>query len=411
MSFELTTGQRELRERARRIARGELRDARADAEGLPTPEERFAATRPIYERLVADGYLRACLPRAVGGDAESLIDSAVLLEEFYGENPSVALTLFATVLGLQPVLIGGTPEQQKRLLAPFLETGGAPLAGFCSTEPGGSANAASHPPGEGVRTRAVRDGGDWVITGTKKWVPATGWDGSGADLLCVVARTDPDAPADRGISMIAVEKPFDLRLERVIHSPGYPAHLLPEFTLAGVRAPVGNVLGEEGGGLRLAGASFLGASALVASVAAALMRTAFAHALEFARTEYRGGAVPILDHQAVGYALADAKTAIETVRAIGWRACCAADAGSPAAPELAHHAKVFASETAVRVITDLMRVVGVESYDLRDPLNGLLQDALVLPIFAGGNAGVRRRALHAMLANPDWDPLGAYDAM
>ena len=411
MSFELTPRQRELRTGARRIAREVLRGARASAEDLPTSEERFLATKPVYSQLVAEGYLRACLPQAVGGDAESLMDSAVILEEMYGENPSVTLTLFATVLGLQPVLIGGTPDQQKRLLAPFLETTGAPLAGFCSSEPGGSANAASPPPGEGVRTRAVRDGDEWVITGTKKWVPATGWDRSGANLLCVVARTDPDAPSDRGISIIAVEKPYELTLDRVIHTPGYRAHLLPEFTLDGVRAPVENVLGEEGAGLRLAGASFLGASALVGIVSVALMRTAFEHTLNFARTERRGGTVPIIDHQAVGYALADAKMHIETVRAMSWRACCAADTGSPAAAELAHSTKVVGSETAVRVITDLMRVVGVESYDLADPLNGLLQDALVLPIFASGNMGVRRRALHMMLANPDYDPLAAYDAI
>lgn len=411
MSFELTPRQRDLRTRARRTAREVLRGARAGAEGLPTSEERFAATRPVYEQLIADGWLRACLPQAVGGDAESLIDAAVMLEEMYGENPSVTLTLFATVLGLQPVLIGGTPDQQKRMLAPFLETSGAPLAGFCSSEPGGSANAASPPPGEGVRTRAVRDGNDWVITGTKKWVPATGWDRSGADLLCVVARTDPDAPSDKGISMLAVEKPFELTVDRIIHSPGYRAHLLPEFTFNGVRTPAENLLGDEGGGLRLAGASFLGASALVGIVSVALMRTAFEHTLTFARTEKRGGTVPIIDHQAVGYALADAKMHIETVRAMSWRACCAADTGSPAAAELAHQTKVFSSETAVRVITDLMRVVGVESYDLEDPLNGLLQDALVLPLFASGNLGVRRRALHMMLANPDYDPLSAYDAL
>src|SRR5688500_2885832 len=72
-------------------------------------------------------------------------------------------------------VVGGTAEQQNRLLAPFLATAGAPLAAFCSTELGGSANAASPPPGEGARTRAVRDGDDWVVNGRKKWVSsATG---------------------------------------------------------------------------------------------------------------------------------------------------------------------------------------------------------------------------------------------
>jgi butyryl-CoA dehydrogenase len=140
------------------------------------------------------------------------------------------------------------------------------------------------------------------------------------------------------------------------------------------------------------------------------MRAAFDHTLRFARTEHRGGVVPIIAHQAVGYALADAKMSIEAVRSLTLRACWAVDTGHPAAGELANYSKIFGSETAVRVITDLMRVVGVDSYDDLDPLNGLLQDALVLPIFSGGNMGVRRRALHALFQSPDYDPSAAGDA-
>lgn len=153
MSFELTQRQRGLRAQSRAFARDVLRDARATAEVLPTAEERFIATRPVYERLVAEGFLRACIPQACGGDNQSLIDTAVVIEELYCENPSVALTLLGTVLGLAPVVVGGSAEQRKRLLTPFLERSGAPLAAFCSTEPGGSANAAAPAPGEGVRGR------------------------------------------------------------------------------------------------------------------------------------------------------------------------------------------------------------------------------------------------------------------
>jgi butyryl-CoA dehydrogenase len=283
------------------------------------------------------------------------------------------------------------------MLAPFLETSGAPLAGFCSSEPGGSANAAAPPPGEGVRTGAVRRDGTWVINGRKKWVSsATGWNRDGADLLCVVCRTDPDAAPDKGISILAVEKPYEgVVFERAITSPGYRAHLLPEFSFRDVTVPARNVLG---------------AAALVGILGVALMRAAFEHSLHFARTQRRGGIVPIIEHQAVGYALVDAKIAIEATRSLAWRASAAIDARHPAAAELANHSKIFGSETAVRVITDLMRVVGIDSYDNEnDPLNGLLQDALALPIFAGGNMGVRRRGLHAMLTNPGYDPLAALD--
>ncbi|MNV29101.1 Acyl-CoA dehydrogenase, short-chain specific [compost metagenome] len=132
--------------------------------------------------------------------------------------------------------------------------------------------------------------------------------------------------------------------------------------------------------------------------------------MHFAKTQCRGGALPIIEHQAVGYALADAKTAIEASRYLNWRACHALDTQSPAALELALQAKIYGSETAVRVITDLMRVVGIDSYDHDLPLAGMLQDALVLPLFDGGNMGVRRRQLHELLRSPDYDPLTASGA-
>src|SRR3984885_3427261 len=134
---------------------------------------------------------------------------------------------------------------------------GAPLAAFCATEPGGSANVASPPPGEGVRTTARFSGDRWIIQGRKSWVSsATGWDRKGADLLSVLCRTDPDAPAERGISIILVEGPASgLVFERAIDSVGHRAHLLPQFALEGVSVPGDNVLGSLGGGLALTAAS------------------------------------------------------------------------------------------------------------------------------------------------------------
>lgn len=309
-------------------------------------------------------------------------------------------------------MLGGTPDQCQRLLAPFLKTSGAPLAGFCSSEPGGSANAASPPPGEGVRTTATREGDNWVINGRKKWVSsATGWNREGADVLCVVCRTDPAAAPEAAMSVIAIERPVaGLVFERAIDTIGHRAHLVPQFALRNVAAPRNNLLGQEGGGLALTAAAFTGTAALVGIFGVALMRAAFEFALHFARTEKRGGVHAIIEHQAVGYALADAKTTIEAARYLSWRACHALDTQSPAAEELAVQAKILGSEAAVRVITDLMRVVGVESYDQETPFGGLLGDALALPIFDGGNLGIRRRQLHMMFKRSDYDPLAASGA-
>jgi nitroalkane oxidase len=408
IDFRLNQRQRDLQLQSRKFAREVLAGA-TEAERLPTPDERFAATKPAYEAMIAAGFLRKCIPLSAGGENPGLIDTAIMVEELYAVNPSIALTLIGTVLGLLPLLIGGTTEQRSRLLPPFLKPGGAPLAAFCATEPGGSANAASLPPGEGVRTTAKLSGDRWIIEGRKSWVSsATGWDRKGADILSVLCRTDPDAPPDRGISVMLVERPASgFVFERAIDSVGHRAHLLPQFRFDGVSVPKDNVLGSLGGGLTLTAACFTGAAALVGIFAVALMRAAFDFALGFARSERRGGIHPIIEHQAVGYALADAKMTIEATRYLCWRACRAIDLQSTGAEELAIEAKIYGSETAVRVLTDLMRVVGVESYDHALPLGRLLQDALALPVFGGGNIGVRRRRLHAILQRPEYDPLTA----
>jgi alkylation response protein AidB-like acyl-CoA dehydrogenase len=406
IDFRLTARQRELQLQSRKFAREVLSPA-LEAEALPTAEERFAATKPAYEAMITAGFLRKCIPLSAGGESAGLTDTAIMVEELYAVNASVTLTLIGTMLGLLPLLIGGTEEQRSRLLPPFLKQAGAPLAGFCATEPGGSANAASPPPGEGVRTTATLRGDLWIIEGRKSWVSsATGWDRKGADILSVLCRTDPDAPPERGISVMVVERPASgLVFERAIDSVGHRAHLLPQFNLKGVNISRDNVLGGLGGGLALTAACFTGAAALVGIFAVALMRAAFEFTLGFARNERRGGIHPIIEHQAVGYALADAKMAIEATRCLCWRACQAVDVQSPGAPELAIEAKVYGSETAARVLTDLMRVVGIESYDHGLPLGRLLQDALALPLFGGGNIGVRRRQLHAILKRPEYDPL------
>src|SRR6185312_12377485 len=204
---------------------------------------------------------------------------------------------------------------------------------------------------------------------------------------------------------IAVQGPASgVKFERAIDSIGHRAHLVPVFGLQNVVAPRHNLLGKEGDGLALAMGAFTGTAALVGIFGVALMRAAFDFALKFAKTEKRGGVHPIIEHQAVGYALADAKTAMEAARYLSWRACHAVDTQSPAADELAIEAKIYGSETAVRVITDLMRVVGIDSYDHEAPLGRLLQDALA-PIFDGGNMGVRRRQLHTLLKRPDYNAL------
>jgi butyryl-CoA dehydrogenase len=410
IDFTLSPAQHELRERAAEFANRVLPEVGPATRALATPEERWLATRPIYRQMVEEGWLRRLLPKPLGGESDGMLDLALIAEEFIAVDANVSLTLFAVTLGLTPLLVAGSPEQLGEQLPTFLSTEGTPLAAFAFSEPAGSANYDAAPPADGIRTTAVLDDDEWVINGAKQWVSsAGGWDGTGPDLLTVVCRTGPDRAEAPGLSVIAVPGPVvGLRVESQLDLLGHRAHQIPLVTFNDVRVPKGNVIGAVGAGASIVANSFVPTAALVGIFSLAKMRAAFEFALEFTGQQRRGGAVPIIDHPVVGYQLADAKSAMEAVRYLSWKACHALDTGSPAAAELALHAKIFGSETAVRVITDLMRVVGVESYSHHNPLAEILQDALVYPLFDGGNLGVRRRQLHAMLRQPGYDPSSTF---
>jgi butyryl-CoA dehydrogenase len=375
---------------------------------LPTPTERYRATRPFYRQMVEAGFLRRLVPQALGGDGTGASAAAVLAEELVAGDPGVALHLFSTGLGLTPLLRAGSPAQRAEFLPRFLARSGTPIASLALTEPGGTANFAEPDPGTGERvglqTTARRDGDGWRVDGEKQWVShATGWDGTGPDLMSVVCRTGDAPDPGASLTVLIVPGPIEgLTVTEVLDPLGHRAHLLPRFTLTDVRVPAANVIGDVGDGLGIVTAAFGGA--LIGACAAGVMRSAFDVALRFARTDRRGGRVPVVEHQGVGFLLADVKTRIEAVRALTLRACAALDSGSPGAEELSVHAKIFGSEAAVQSLVDLMRVVGVDSYGHHLPLAGLLQDALAYPLFSGGNIGFRRRRLQALLADPDYDP-------
>ena len=134
---------------------------------------------------------------------------------------------------------------------------------------------------------------------------------------------------------------------------------------------------------------------------------AFDVAYHYALTEKRGGAVPIIEHQSVADVLADAKSRIEAVRLLAWRALDAVIAQDAAGPELALHAKILGSEMGVEVISRLMNVVGVQAYDSNFPLMAYLSEALAYPVIEGSNTGIRRRQLQDLFRTPGYNPLSA----
>ncbi|QJY45317.1 acyl-CoA dehydrogenase family protein [Pseudonocardia broussonetiae] len=405
VSFSLSPEQEQLKKAARAFAEAHLRDLAAAVRAEPDPARRAALARPAFERAVEAGFLKGFVPVPFGGAATGGVDAAVLIEEWAAHSPDFVISMAGPLIALAPVYQVGTPEQIRRFVAPFLADSGAPVAAMAYSEPGGSANFDAPAPAEGTRTTAVHDGDDYVINGRKAWAShLPGWDGDGPDVMTIVCR------APGGVSLVVAEREHlagRIEVEEVYDLPGLRGCLTARVRLVDVRVPRANLLGEEGQGVALTRNAFVGSGASIGTFAVAAMREAFDVAHRFATTEKRGGAVPIIEHQSVADLLADAKSRIEAVRLLSWRALDAALSGHPSGLEWALHAKVLGSETGVEVITKLMGVVGVSAYDERFPLVRYLNDALAYPVIEGSNTGVRRRQLQELLRAPGYDPLAA----
>lgn len=405
VSFRLSPEQEALKAGARAFADEHLRPLARAVRAETDPLRRALLARPVFEKAVGLGFLKGLIPAAVGGAAAGGVDAAIFVEEWATQSPDFTISFAGPLIALTPVYEAGTPEQIRRFVAPFLADSGAPLAAMAFSEPAGSANFDAAAPAAGITTTAVRDGDDYVVSGTKAWAShLSGWDGDGPDLMTIVCRA-PD-----GISLLVAEREHlagHLDVEEHYDLPGLRGCLTSRVRLHDVRVPAANRLGEEGQGATLTRHAFLPSGASIGTFSVAAMRGAFDVAYRFARTETRGGATPILEHQAVSDVLADAKGRIEAVRLLSWRALDAVMDQDPAAPELALHAKVLGSETAVDVVTELVKAVGVTAYDQGFPLVEYLQESLAYPVIEGSNIGMRRRQLQELFLAPDYDPLAA----
>lgn len=405
VSFALSPAQQEAKEAARTFAREHLVPLMAQVREERDPQARAALMQPAVEAAVAAGLLRSLIPAPFGGTATSGIDAAICIEEIAAESPDFFISLAGPLIALAPVYEAGTPEQIERFVRPFLAERGAPVAAMAFSEPDGSANFGAAEPADGVLTTAEPDGDEWVINGRKAWSSLLpGWDGDGPDIMTIVCRTPG------GVSLVVAERAQlagHIKVEEYYDLPGLTGCMTTRVTLTDVRVPRSHLIGAEGDGVRLTLNAFMASGASIGSFATAAARKSWEIAHAFAVREKRGGAVAVIEHQAVADILADTKGRIEAMRLLSWRALDAVISQDPAGPELALHAKIFGSETGLGVVNDLMKVVGVTAYDTNYPLVQHLMDALAYPLIEGGNVGVRRRQLQAMFASPEFDSLAA----
>ncbi|WP_020186306.1 acyl-CoA dehydrogenase family protein [Methylopila sp. 73B] len=411
IDFTLSETQKALQAGARAFGAEVLRKVAPTIAPLPLPDQRFYAIRPYYEAMVEAGFVKALLPAKFGGTELSTLDFAVAAEELAAVDINTPSAILATGLGLQPLLRYGDAEQQQRFIPDFVEDGSR-LAAFAFTEVTGGANFDCPDPTAGVQTFARREGDEWVITGKKHYTTnGTGWDGRGAHLYSVVCRTDPALPPSESLAVILV--PGDaagIEVAGILDTVGHRATISPRMHFNEVRVPVGNILGKPGDGAEIVETAFSWTAALIGAACVGVMRAAFDVAFAFAKTDKRSGVVPVIEHQNVGYMLADLKMKIEAARYLTWKSCHQFDITETRSRELAIMTKVYCSELCVEGVYDAMRLVGIDSYTDMFPLAGLMQDAMCFPLYDGGNMGVRRRQLHAMFRAEGYDPMASAEA-
>jgi alkylation response protein AidB-like acyl-CoA dehydrogenase len=166
IDFTLTSAQKALRANAQSFAQTVLSTAPSLYSQLPTQNERFQSTLPIYQTAVKAGLIKGQIPTSLGGTSESFVDAALVVEEFHAIEPSTAITILGTGLGLTPLILAGSPAQHEKFLTPFLEQEGETLASFAHSEPGGTANWLESG-ASGLQTTAYREGEEWVVNGEK----------------------------------------------------------------------------------------------------------------------------------------------------------------------------------------------------------------------------------------------------
>ncbi|KAK0609146.1 Nitroalkane oxidase [Lasiodiplodia hormozganensis] len=393
VDFTLSPSEAATRDAARAFAKTHLASAKSLYASIPpsSPADRFRALLPIYEAAVAGGLVKGMVPRELGGAMGSLVEMCICVEECYAVDPTAALTIFGTGLGLAPLVSAWREgEGMEGFLEPFLkDEEGAPLASLVFSEPGG------------------------VLWATN----SAGWDFQGADLGCVVCRCtnkETEAKATRPEDLIMVlivtradiqRNPGSFEVLRHPETAGHTAVSGPHIRYTNLRVPQKNLLCPPGTGVPVVTGAFRMSAALVGAMGTGISRAAFDAALEFAKADTRGGSAPIIQHQSVADLLIDIKIRTETSRYLTWKAAQALTSGQ--GHELAVEAKIYCSDAAVKSAMDAINLVGVSAYDTSRPFAGLLNDATVLPIFDGGNIGIRRRDLQSLFMSKDYSPWSA----
>jgi alkylation response protein AidB-like acyl-CoA dehydrogenase len=331
--------------------------------------------RDIFRLLGNTGLLGLPYPEELGGGGQPYETYLQVVEELATAWLAVGLGVSVHTLTCFPLVTAGTAEQQDKWLPDML--GGDQLGAYCLSEPGSGSDAAA------LRTRAERDGDEFVIDGVKAWISHAGQ----ADFYTLFARTsgEHDGPGRAsGISCLHVLAGTPgVAAGPAEHKMGMRGSVTAQMIFQGARVPAGNLVGEPDRGFRIALAALdsgcLGSAACATGVAQAALDVAVAYA-----GQRRQFGHAIIDFQGLQFMLADMATGVAAARALYLAAARRKDAGKPFGQQAAM-AKLLATDTAMKVTTDAVQVLGGYGYVEDFPAERLMREAKVLQIVEGTN--------------------------
>ncbi len=318
------------------------------------------------------GALGMCVPEEWGGAGMDYMSLVLALEEIAaGDGATSTIVSVQNSLPCGITNKYGTDAQKEEWLKPLAR--GEKLGCFCLTEPHTGSDASA------ITTRADRDGDDFVINGVKHYITT----GKYADMAIVFAVTNK-AAGKRGISCFLVPTATPgYSVARIERKMGQHASDTCQIVFENCRVPASALLGKEGEGYKIALSNLEAGRIGIASQAVGMARSAFEAAVRYAKERQTFG-VPIIEHQAVNFRLADMATQLDAARLMVWRAAMLKDAGKPCLKE-ASMAKMFASEMAEKVCSDAIQIHGGCGYTDESPVERIARDVRVCQIYEGAN--------------------------
>ncbi|WP_336323154.1 acyl-CoA dehydrogenase family protein [Streptomyces lavendofoliae] len=341
--------------------------------------------REVFSLLSDSGLLGLPYDSGFGGGDQPYEVYLQVLEELAAARLTVGLGVSVHSLACHALAGYGTKEQRTEHLPAML--GGGLLGAYCLSEPSSGSDAAS------LRTKAVREGDDWVITGTKAWITH----GGVADFYTVLARTGVEGP--RGITAFLV--PGDAEglsaatPEKKMGMKGSPT---AQLHFDGVRVPDARRVGDEGQGFAIALSALDSGRLGIAACAIGVAQAALDEAVTYATGRQQFGR-PVADFQGLRFLLADMATQIEAGRSLYLAAARLRDAGLPFSREAAM-AKLFCTDAAMKVTTDAVQVLGGYGYTADFPVERYMREAKVLQIVEGTNQ-IQRMVIARHVVGPE----------